>query len=103
MRLFINYFILKLYGGKIIILSNNIMSMTIEQKIVADLAKQRILTRPYIIGKAMEDAEYAKILITGDGLDDEVKEQYGENIEGKCDHESLTNEEIQEVFDNDIE
>ena len=90
-------------GGGIIILSNNIMSMTIEQKIVADLAKQRILTRPYIIGKAMEDAEYAKMLITGDGLDDEVKEQYGENIEGECDHESLTNEEIQEVFDNDIE
>ena len=75
--------------------------MTIEQKIVADLAKKRILTHPYVISRAMEDAEYAKKIITGDGLDDEVKEQYGENIEGDCDHESLTNEEIQEVFDND--
>jgi hypothetical protein len=77
--------------------------MTIEQKIVADLAKKKILTRPYVISKAMDEAEYAKIIITGDGLDDEVKEQYGENIGGDCDHESLTNEEIQEVFDNDTE
>lgn len=76
-------------------------NMTIEQKIVADLAKKRILTYPYVINRAMEDAEYAKKIITGDGLDDEVREQYGENIEGDCDHESLTNEEIQEVFDND--
>lgn len=103
MSLFINYYVLKISYGKIIILSNNIRSMTIEQKIVADLAKKRILTRPYVIGRAMEDAEYAKIIITGDGLDDEVKEQYGENIGGDCDHESLTNEEIQEVFDNDEE
>lgn len=77
--------------------------MIIEQKIVADLAKKKILTRPYVISKAMDEEEYAKIIITGDGLDDEIKEQYGENIGGDCDHESLTNEEIQEVFDNDTE
>ena len=77
--------------------------MTIEQKIVRYLADNKILTKPYEISEALNNQSYAAKLITGDGLDDEVKEQYGENIEGDCDHESLTNEEIQEVFDNDIE
>ena len=77
--------------------------MTIEQKIVKYLAENKILTRPYEISEALSNQSYAEKLITGDGLDDEVKEQYGENIDGDCDHESLTNEEIQEVFDNDIE
>lgn len=77
--------------------------MIIEQKIVADLAKKKILTRPYVISKAMDEEEYAKKIITGDGLDDEIKDQYGENIGEDCGHESLTNEEIQEVFDNDTE
>lgn len=77
--------------------------MTIEQKIVKYLAENKILTKPYEISEALNNQSYAEKLITGDGLDDEVNEQYGENIEGDCDHESLTNEEIQEVFDNDIE
>lgn len=77
--------------------------MTIEQKIVRYLADNKILTKPYDISEALNDQSYAEKLITGDGLDDEVKEQYGENIGGDCNHIALTNPEIQEVFDNDIE
>lgn len=75
--------------------------MTTEQKIVQYLAKVGLLTQVGMVDAAMADPEYAKTLMTGDGLEDEVREEYGENIERDCDHESLTNEEIQEVFDND--
>ena len=75
--------------------------LSIEQKIVRYLADNKILTRPYEISEALNNQSYAEWLITGDGLDDEVKEQYGENIEGDCNHTALTNPEIQEVFDND--
>lgn len=75
--------------------------MTTEQKIIQYLARVGLLTQVGMVDAAMDDPEYAKTLITGDGIEDEVREEYGENIEGDCDHESLTNEEIQEVFDND--
>lgn len=74
--------------------------MTTEQKIVQYLANIGLLTQVGMIEAAMRDPEYAKTLITGNGLEDEVRDEYGENW-GDCDHESLTNEEIQEVFDND--
>ena len=77
--------------------------MTTEQKIVQYLAKVGLLTQVGMVDAAMADPEYAKTLMTGDGLEDEVREEYGENIEGDCNHKSLTNEEIQEVFDNDTE
>jgi hypothetical protein len=85
------------------IINNNHKLMTTEQKIVQYLAKVGLLTQVGMVDAAMADPEYAKTLMTGDGLEDEVREEYGENIEGDCDHESLTNEEIQEVFDNDEE
>lgn len=75
--------------------------MTTEQKIVQYLAKVGLLTQVGMVDAAMADPEYAKTLMTGNGLEDEVREEYGENIEGDCDHEPLTNDEIQEVFDND--
>lgn len=77
--------------------------LTTEQKIVKYLAELGSLTQVGEIAEALKNEEYAKYLITGDGLEDEVREEYGENIEGDCDHESLTNEEIQVVFDNDTE
>lgn len=75
--------------------------MTTEQKIIQYLATIGLLTQVGMIEAAMRDPEYAKVLITGDGLEDEVREEYGENLGGDCDHEALTNDEIQEVFDND--
>lgn len=75
--------------------------MTIEQKIIHHLAIIGLLTQVGIVETAMRDPEYAKKLITGDGLEDEIREEYGEIFEGDCDHEALTNDEIQEVFDND--
>jgi hypothetical protein len=72
------------------------MTMTIEQKIIQDLAKQGILTKVWDVYEALKDSEYANKLITGNGLKDEIEEA-GDG----CKHESLTNDEIQEVFDND--
>ena len=78
-------------------------NLTTEQKIIQYLAGIGIITQIGEIAKALKDEEYAKFLVTGDGLKDEVREEYGENIDGDCEHESLSNEEIQEVFDNDEE
>lgn len=78
-------------------------NLTTEQKIIQYLAGIGIITQIGEIAKALKDEEYAKFLVTGDGLKDEVSEEYGENIDGNCEHESLSNEEIQEVFDNDEE
>ena len=78
-------------------------NLTTEQKIIQYLAEMGMITQIGEIAEALKDEKYAKFLITGDGLSDEVREEYGENIDGDCDHESLSNEEIQEVFDNDEE
>lgn len=78
-------------------------TLSIEQKIIKHLANTGFLSSVGDVAEALKRQQYAEWLITGDGLDDEVKEQYGENIGGDCGHESLTNEEIQEVFDNDEE
>lgn len=80
---------------------NAMKNLTTEQKIIEYLAAIGAMTQIGEIAEALKNEEYAKFLVTGDGLKDEVREEYGENIEGDCDHESLTNEEIQEVFDND--
>lgn len=77
--------------------------LTLEQKIIKKLALQGYLTNVGDVTTALEDNEYAKKLITGNdipGLDDEID---GSNNPAECDHEALTNEEIQEVFDNDNE
>lgn len=82
---------------------NAMKNLTTEQKIIQYLAEMGIITQVGEIAEALKDEKYAKFLITGDGLSDEVREEYGENIDGDCDHESLSNDEIQEVFDNDEE
>ena len=68
--------------------------LTIEQKIVKHLANLRILNNVGDVTAALKDPEYANFLVIGNtgGVDD-----------GDCDHEALTNPEIQVVFDNDVE
>jgi hypothetical protein len=58
--------------------------------------------------KALKDFKYAEkmILLDGEpGIKDDIEDAIAKGeIEvdtGDCDHESLTNDEIQEVFDND--
>ena len=77
--------------------------LTLEQKIVKHLAKKGYITQVGAVTKALRDVLYAEKLITGNeipGIKDEIKE---EGLGGECEHESLTNEEIQVVFDNDEE
>lgn len=66
--------------------------LTVEQKIVKHLANLRVLNNVGEVTEALKDPEYANFLIIGDadGVGDE-----------DCDHEALTNSEIQVVFDND--
>lgn len=75
--------------------------LSLEQKIVYYLAKKGYITKVGDITTALKDNEYAKKLITGNdipGLEDEIG---GSCNPDNCDHEALTNDEIQEVFDND--
>ena len=71
-------------------------NLSVEQKIVLHLAKTGYLTSTGDITRALAEQSYAEYLVTGNGLSDEG---IGDAI---CDHEALTNEEIQEVFDNDF-
>ena len=68
--------------------------LTMEQKIVRHLANLRVLNSVGDVTEALKDPAYANFLIIGnpDGIGDE-----------DCNHEALTNTEIQEVFDNDNE
>ena len=68
--------------------------LTLEQKIIQYLANIKGLTNVGDVATALKDPEYAKILVTGNGLDDEIQNE-------NCNHKTLTNEEIKEVFDND--
>ena len=79
-------------------------TLTLEQKIVKYLADKGCITSVGDVVTALEDVSYAKELISGNdipGIEDDLIE---EGIVGSgCDHEALTNDEIQEVFDNDEE
>lgn len=87
-------------------------NLTLEQKIVYHLAKKGYITNVAEVTKALKDVLHAEKLLTleGDaGIKDDIKEEIQsgnidiEGVTGECDHEALTNEEIQEVFDNDNE
>lgn len=69
-------------------------NLSVEQKIVLHLAKTGYLTSTGDITRALAEQPYAEYLITGNGLSDEGI--------GDCDHEALTNEEIERVFDDGI-
>ena len=79
---------------------NNIneSKLSVEQKIVLHLARTGYLTSGGDIQRALVDQKYAEYLITGNGLSDEFP-----GGEGDCDHEPLSKEEIEEVFNNDVE
>lgn len=96
-----------------IIYSNNLEYMkelTIEQKIIKHLATQHQITEVGLVAAALKDNDIAKRVITGDdipGIENEIKDAIEngeiEGVGGDCNHEALTNPEIQEVFDNDEE
>ena len=73
------------------------MDMTVEQKVLRLLTELRLINDVTLISAAMDDSEVAERILNmyGDFIPD------GDVGEGDCDHEALTNEEIQEVFDND--
>lgn len=82
----------------------NINDLTVEQKIVLHLAKKGFLTAGGDIQRALRDNEYAKYLITGNGLADEFEDILQDilpDLDDDCSHDALSNDEIQEVFDND--
>ena len=75
--------------------------LTIEQKVIKYLGQTGFMTNSSDIWEAMKNPEYAKWLMTGNGLKDEIEEEgYGDQ---ECNHEALSNDEIQIVFDNDEE
>ena len=85
-------------------------NLTLEQKVILHLAKKGYLTNAGDIQRALKEFEYANEMVaaTGDpGLKDDIKEEIAsgniEGVTGNCEHEALTNEEIQVVFDNDNE
>jgi hypothetical protein len=84
-------------------------NMTLEQKIVYFLAKKGYITNVGDVITALKDFSYAERMVSaaGDpGLTDDIKTGIQDGtIEGvgECAHDTLTNEEIQEVFDNDIQ
>lgn len=88
----------------------NTENMTLEQKIVYFLAKKGYITNVGDVITALKDFSYAQKMVSAEGepgIKDDIKDAIisgeidGEVNMGDCDHEPLTNEEIQEVFDND--
>lgn len=84
--------------------------LTLEQKIIKYLAEKGYITNVGDVVTALKDFSYAEKMVTvkGEpGLKDDIKDAIisgeidGEVNTGDCDHEPLTNDEIQEVFDND--
>jgi hypothetical protein len=84
--------------------------LKLEQKIIMYLAERGYITHIGDVAKAIRDFSYAEDMVTVEGkpgLKDDIAnaiisgEIEGEVNTGDCEHEALTNEEIQEVFDND--
>ena len=87
-------------------------NLTLEQKIIKYLADKGYITNVGDVITALKDFTYAEKMVTSNetpGLKDDIKEEIEsgnieiEGVTGDCNHESLTNDEIQEVFDNDNE
>jgi predicted phosphodiesterase len=74
------------------------MKLSLEQKIIKNLAERGYITHVGDITKALREEEYAEKLLSGKT---EPIPDLDNVVEGECDHEPLTNDEIQEVFDND--
>lgn len=77
--------------------------MTIEQRIVKHLAKEGFLTSGGDVQRALVDSEYADYLVRGLAGDEcNIPDINDDGSMTECDHDALSNEEIQEVFDNDV-
>ena len=77
--------------------------LTTEQKILALLAENCIITDTTLISSALKDADIAEQIVKyGDLIQDDDDNPEGDG-DCECDHEALSNEEIQIVFDNDEE
>lgn len=74
--------------------------LTPEQKIIKLLAEHRLITDATLIAPALADASIAEGIIN---KYEDIIPDNPESGDGECDHESLSNEEIQVVFDNDEE
>jgi hypothetical protein len=88
----------------------NTENMTLEQKIIYYLADKGYITNVGDVIAALKDFSFAEKMVSAEGapgIKDDIKDAIisgeidGEVNMGDCDHEPLTNEEIQEVFDND--
>ena len=77
-------------------MSIDISKLSIEQKVVLHLANLGYFTSVGDVTRALKDQAYAEWLILGVGIPD-----CDGSCDAECTHEALTNEEIQEVFDND--
>lgn len=73
--------------------------LTPEQKVIKLLAERCLMTDTTLVAAALEDEKVADKIINA--REDLIPDDSGEC--GECDHESLSNEEIQIVFDNDEE
>lgn len=89
-------------------MNSNNTKMTLEQKIVKHLADKGYITNAGDVQTALKEILYAEKMITalGDpGIKDDIKDAVEsgelEGVVNDCEHEALTNEEIQVVFDND--
>lgn len=87
-------------------------NLTLEQKIIKYLADKGYITNVGDVITALKDFSYAEKMVTVEGkqgIKDDIKDAIisgevdGEVNMGDCDHEPLTNDEIQKVFDNDEE
>jgi hypothetical protein len=104
----------------------NISELTLEQKVVLRLAELGFLTSAGDIQRALREFQYANYMISpinddgtvapdnnDDGIPDTGEDAIigapglgdcecdGDHIIVECEHQALTKEEIQEVFDND--
>lgn len=75
--------------------NSDLSQLSVEQRVVLHLANKGYITSVGDVKRALRDQAYADFLVTGNGLSDDGVES------GDCDHEPLSNDEIQEVFDND--
>jgi hypothetical protein len=84
------------------ILNNiDVSKLSVEQKIVLYLAEIGVLTNNGDIQRALVDQAYAEFLITGNGLADDIPSCDDPDHE-HCDHEPLSNDEIERVFTEDF-
>lgn len=74
------------------------MELTTEQKVIKRLAELGLITKVGEVHESLTNPEYADKILTDSNNNDIIDNEINST---ECDHEALTNDEIQEVFDND--